>query len=695
MSFTPAPHVTTPPADAIAVTVNGQVVDPQNEYAKDAKNTDYIVITTRKILSIAEEHELQELSITILEDLGNSSFLCHCPCSDLGPIRAKQFVRQVDVYRTVYKIPESLVSSTRHESPTVDVDDNNPITKSNVSKNDSVSTPTQEYCTVDILTHETVKDQEFEGLKEFIASTCGISVEDLESVPGHVRMTLEMEKLAEIAKDDRVRIIEEVQQPQLMSSYDSRPIIYGKTGNVRSSFTGKGQIVTVTDTGFDSGNIDDCHPAFTGKVHSLIPLARNALPKLSDKQKRDDPDGHGTHICGIISGRDFDTSHGLVGGIAPSAKLIVQSCYLSWQRKIHLPLNLETILVGPYEQGSRIFSNSWGVGADKGLQPDYANPAQVIDNFIRAHPDVLVCFSAGNDNYMKAVGKPTIGQHAGAKNVLTIGATGNQGSANAMYEKSSMGPSAQKRLKPDVVAPGVGIFAALSRGVVKYDGDAATAADMPNAKWKSLSGTSQATPLVAGCAAVLREALQAGGCSEPPGALLKAVIINGADKIPGIAENAQGHGRVNLQNSLAMLEPPPYFANDKFLPPSILGGTLVGGPLKQDEVYEFWLINNGTNDTTTHTHFKITMAYNDIGNKEIQNNLNLLVIDMGTKEVIPGNDKSLTDLDVQNNVEQIVLGYVPEHGLQVKVHAQKILALHEQDYVLAWSVFTPLEQSSS
>ena len=68
---------------------------------------------------------------------------------------------------------------------------------------------------------------------------------------------------------------------------------------------------------------------------------------------------------------------------------------------------------------------------------------------------------------------------------------------------------------------------------------------------------------------------------------------------------------------------------------------------------------------------------------------------MGTKEVIPGNDKSLTDLDVQNNVEQIVLGYVPEHGLQVKVHAQKILALHEQDYVLAWSVFTPLEQSSS
>jgi serine protease AprX len=665
-----------PPADALPVQINGQVVDPNDVYARDAKNTAYIVVTFRRILNVNEEEELHSLSVTILEDLGNDNFLCHYPLDDLRPIREKEFVRQVDVYRNKFKIPEALGQSIQDISITTEA-----------AGVRAVSAPESKSFTVNILTHDVVKDDEFEALKKFISDRSGVPLEDLDFAPGQVRVKLSLDKLIEIAQDDRVRIIEEDLQPQLMSSTptDCRPIVRGDAGVAVSTYTGKCQIITVTDTGFDKGSSVDCHPAFTGKVLSLRSLARSTRPGLSEQQKTDDPHGHGTHVSGIIVGKDFNTTRGFIGGIAPDAKLILQSCYQNRMYNFVLPTNLNDVFALPYEQGSRIFSNSWGVGSSSGKQPDYTVAAEFIDNFIRNNPEVLVCFSAGNDN-LQAPGEPTIGAHAGAKNVLTVGATGGRNAPDEMYEKSSMGPSKQQRLKPDVVAPGVEIFSALSQ-VAKNHDDVATTADAPNVTWKSLSGTSQAAPLVAGCAAVLREALQARDVSNPPGALLKALIINGADRIPSVSQNAQGHGRVNLQTSLAMLAETPLRSNNHAASRSITGGTLVGDALKQDEEYEFTLAPD--NGSSSHTHFKITMVYNDLAHTAIQNNLNLFVTDVSTSDIVPGNDKSLTNLDVQNNVEQIILSYLPRQGVKIRVHAQKILALNDQDYVLAWSVFTP------
>ena len=255
---------------------------------------------------------------------------------------------------------------------------------------------------------------------------------------------------------------------------------------------------------------------------------------------------------------------------------------------------------------------------------------------------------------------------------------------------SSMGPTHERRLKPDVVAPGTDIYAALSRRVARFDGDTATSQDMPGIKWRSWSGTSQETPLVAGCAAVLREVLQDRGCANPPGALLKAIIINGAERLPNVDINAQGHGRVSLEASMSMTTRPPARSSETTtntpLPAS--SGSLIGDALKQDEEHEFVL--SPPNSTASHSHFKITMVYNDIGNRQIQNNLNLFVTDVVTGEMTPGNSRSLTDPDEQNNVEQIVLSSIPKGGVKVRVHAQKILAKQDQDYALAWSEFTPL-----
>jgi len=664
-----------PPENAVPIEVNGRIVDPQDTYAIDARNTDHIVVSVKHILSIAEEDELYALGVKIVEDLGGNNFLCHYKEANLKPIRDKEFVSQVDVYRNKYKIPANLESLIENQAPLW------------IAYSASNQTAESNTCEVDVLVHDEVTD--LESVKEFIASTANVPIDELEVAPGKVRLQVDPSKLVDIAKDDRVRIIEEVIEPVLHDD-QAREIVHGHINIEGLSFRGSGQIVTVSDTGFDTGSRQDCHPAFKDKVLHLTPIGRSDSKNLPEQSKVDDPDGHGTHVCGIILGQDFNTSKGVVGGIAPDAKLIVQSLFESKARRIKLPVDLVSLFSGPYIDGSRIFSNSWGAGFTT-VQPDYADPARIIDNFIRDKGDALVCFSAGNDND-RAKDQPAVGQQAGAKNVLTVGASGTtrdpQEGPEMMYSKSSYGPTKENRLKPDVIAPGVDIYSALSREAPYYGAAAATIESLPGIKWKPSSGTSQATPLVAGCAAVLREILQRKGCEHPPAALLKAVIINGADRLPKIDQFAQGHGRVNLQASAAMLTSRPEVSGDKMISVSMSQGTLIGHALKQDEEYEFTLSAPKKGDANT--HFKITMVYNDIGNKQIQNNLNIIVTDEGTNAIKYGNEKSLTDPDVQNNVEQIVLYPLPTGDVKVKVHAQKILAQQEQDYALAWATFTPM-----
>ncbi|KAK3316025.1 peptidase S8/S53 domain-containing protein [Apodospora peruviana] len=685
-----------PPPDAVPILLNGLVQDPNREYAQDAKKTDFIIISFYNVLSIPQEDELERLSVKILEDLGENNFLCEYLPEDLAPLRALDFVRQVDVYRNKFKIPAALQAEPAPEIETTAMMTTTYSIEATCIK-------------VDIFTHQTVDDAGFESLKDVIAEASGVSVGEMEFAPGQVRLCVEIGKLATLAKDDRIRIIEEVLEPELMSYYplnnDDRAAGSGTNStaadnmsgkNKETAYRGKGQIVTVTDTGFDLGGLDDCHPAFTGKVHALRAIARQG--------QADDPHGHGTHVSGILVGSHFNTTKGRVGGVAPDARLIVQSLFKKTEKVFDVPANLVDLFAVPYGHGSRIMSNSWGAGyiTSKREQPAYGNIPGAIDKFVRENPDVLVLFSAGNDNLKTTDGQPTVGLHSGAKNVLTVGATqrGPNGVDEMMNPMSSTGPTREGRLKPDVVAPGTDVYAALSRKVARFEGETATSEDAPaGVKWRPWSGTSQAVPFVAGCAAILRQVLQdhhREKCPNPlPGALLKALIINGADTLPGVSVNAQGHGRVNLDASIAMARQPPASPNGTTSIPSVSGGAMIGDPLKQDEAHEFVIpaadaapLANGDN----HTHFKITMVYNDLGGRQIQNNLNLFVTDTATGEETPGNSRSLDDPDQQNNVEQIVLGYIPQDGIKVRVHAQKIFFRETQDYVLAWSTFKPLPE---
>ena len=143
--------------------------------------------------------------------------------------------------------------------------------------------------------------------------------------------------------------------------------------------------------------------------------------------------------------------------------------------------------------------------------------------------------------------------------------------AEGLAAFSSRGPTAENRLKPDVVAPGTAILSTRSQ-IIKYIGSVDVQGESGDAKSMYLAGTSMATPLVAGCCAVIREAsLENGyrdtqeGVKNPTGSLVKALLINGAVPIKGqyipdeVSEDPGPHcgfGRVGLVGPLPRKDDP-------------------------------------------------------------------------------------------------------------------------------------------
>ncbi len=96
---------------------------------------------------------------------------------------------------------------------------------------------------------------------------------------------------------------------------------------------------------------------------------------------------------------------------------------------------------------------------------------------------------------------------------------------------SGRGPTTDGRIKPDVVAPGTAVLSTRSRAVVTASTDWGVSNDPA---FFFDGGTSMATPLVAGCAALVRQFLVTDhAIASPSAALVKALLINGRTRSAG------------------------------------------------------------------------------------------------------------------------------------------------------------------
>jgi len=137
--------------------------------------------------------------------------------------------------------------------------------------------------------------------------------------------------------------------------------------------------------------------------------------------------------------------------------------------------------------------------------------------------------------------------------ILKTNATASYTGANAQFNENNMasfssrGPTHDGRLKPEVVAPGYYITSANSNGPNTTDQCASGAT---SESLLSIGGTSMATPLVTGSAAILRQYLTegfyptgepvTGNIINPTGALVKALLINNAHLLNGTIELDDG-----------------------------------------------------------------------------------------------------------------------------------------------------------
>jgi len=337
---------------------------------------------------------------------------------------------------------------------------------------------------------------------------------------------------------------------------------------------GTGVTIAVADTGLDTGNLATLHPDIRGRVAFATALCGS----------NSDPDGHGTNTTSIAAGdpRVVNGGTGLQdpggfyygGGSAPGASVYFQKA-LGGGGCVAYNANAATLAddavrLGGAQLGTHSFTDGLAGGAS------YTSQSAAWDAAVRdAVPSAFgaqgyaVHFSAGNSGPSAS----TLTSPKAAKNILTVGASENDrpgecpgiaGCGNsaddidALVSFSSRGPTTDGRIKPDVVAPGHVVSGMLS-SIAPYDcacdpGGGAGCCDSADPDFSGLytrySGTSQASPRVAGASALVYEWFRNRVGVFPSPAMDKAILINGATD-PGGADapnNSEGWGRLSLRD---------------------------------------------------------------------------------------------------------------------------------------------------
>ena len=273
--------------------------------------------------------------------------------------------------------------------------------------------------------------------------------------------------------------------------------------------TGQGIVVAVIDTG-----VDFTHPDLGGCFGPGCKVV-SGYDFVDDDTIPEDVDGHGTHVAGIIA------ANGTLTGVAPASNIMaVKALNDDGYGFISDIIRAVEYAVDPdgditTDDGADVINLSLGgVGS-----PD--DPmSTAVDAAVNA--GVVVVAAAGNEgNY----GDIANFSPASSRSAITVGSVDPDGS---LSDFSSKGPAVGgDTLKPEVLAPGGSIQSLAVGGGTKV-----------------LSGTSMASPHVAGLAALLLQAKPETTAEE-----IKARLISSAIDI-GLNPFSQGYGLVNGPSAL-------------------------------------------------------------------------------------------------------------------------------------------------
>lgn len=261
-------------------------------------------------------------------------------------------------------------------------------------------------------------------------------------------------------------------------------------------YTGKGKTICVIDTGIYP------HEDFGKRIIDFKDIVNG-----KDGQPYDD-NGHGTHCASDAAG-DGKASGGKYVGPAFEANLVGvkvldgggSGSFSDVIKGIQYAVDKRKAFEKGESGGIKIDTISMSLGAWASKPWNKDPVALAVEEAVKA--GIAVFVAAGNSG----PGKGTIGTPAIAPKVFTVGAMDDKGTVDRADDDiasfSSRGPTIDKLVKPNAITPGVNIMAALSPG---SELDRAGVPKTPDNKYASISGTSMATPIMAGIGTLILQA---------------------------------------------------------------------------------------------------------------------------------------------------------------------------------------------
>ena len=333
--------------------------------------------------------------------------------------------------------------------------------------------------------------------------------------------------------------------------HESVPAIRADAVHV-AGITGKGIGVAILDSGIDGAyNADVAYPQYTVQNVKVLynqndlftfgkdapkPIRKGATLMVENLPNSETSVGHGTHVAGIVAARGT-SSNGYYTGVAPGANLIGigtgDILFIFWALA-----GFDYILDHQQQYNIKVVNNSWGTsGAFDPKDPINEATKKVTSR------GITVVFAAGNDGPDQNTLNPysvapwVIGVAAGCKIGVTdptnseahcmlddgsnpLVPTDNEPRAHVLADFSSRGIPGDPLYHPDITAPGVHIVSTrASTGTVlngddlNHDVRICNIAVLNQPYYTCASGTSMATPHIAGVVALMQEA--AGGTLTP------------------------------------------------------------------------------------------------------------------------------------------------------------------------------------
>jgi subtilisin family serine protease len=271
--------------------------------------------------------------------------------------------------------------------------------------------------------------------------------------------------------------------------------------------TGKGVVVAHLDTGADGR-----HPALKGAIAKFAQFDDLGNQAQPDPAAFDSSE-HGTHTAATIAGR---TASGVTMGVAPGAQLASAMVIEGGNVIARVLGGLDWALAN----GASVLSMSLGI---RGWVEDFVPIMQLLRS-----RGVLPVVAVGNE------GPGTSRSPGNYAEVLSVGATGPD-RVLPRFSSSQRFVREKDPIVPDLVAPGVDVISAV-----------------PGGEFKSMSGTSMATPHVAGLAALLFQAKPEATVDQIEDAIFRSCAL-----APGMAQERAGRGIPNGPRALSILTGPP------------------------------------------------------------------------------------------------------------------------------------------